>query len=550
MLIKNLFFSLALVLFNSIMCTNSFASKSSHYDSVSPQISIYINSINSSEFPEIEVTANVFDARMESINGLTSENFLLTEDNVSEKIAVRSIEKTSSKTDIIFVLDNSGSMSDEINIIKSNISNFLSSLSSRKIDFKLGLVTFADIINPYNNYQLMDDATKFQNLIKDIRLIDGGDDPENSFDALDHASRYNLREDAKKIFVLLTDAQPHYNGDGTSFSSNTLSSITQKLNAQNIECNVVAINNPNYFGAGSLSGSTGGVWYNVRSDFKSILDRIRNRITSQYIINYTSYNDSADGTWRHVWLQTIKNNEKNIDTTGYLAPHKYVPKDTTGLYLVDKGFDQKRIDPKNILELYGSIEPIRFFPSGYYKPFIKENIGDYKQWANFNKVSAPTIKDILSDSETPKILDHVFELIAYRFYDLFDKFINDPQFANEILVIKIIGYTDSDSINRAGITHLGQAIDCINSSVNDKFYHNDVLGCFRAFYTREELNNYLELRCSRNYKLLREQNRIQFKLESGGVAPECYSINNSNLSVNQRKKEFKKIRQAIIELEY
>ncbi len=48
------------------------------------------------------------------------------------------------KADIIFVLDVTGSMTNEINGVKENIVEFADSLSAQGIDFRLGMVTFLD----------------------------------------------------------------------------------------------------------------------------------------------------------------------------------------------------------------------------------------------------------------------------------------------------------------------------------------------------------------------------------------------------------------------
>ena len=61
--------------------------------------------------------------------------------------------------DIVFVLDVTGSMGDEIDGVKNHIVEFADSLSYRGIDFRLGMVTFLDVIE--NVYPFTRDVSSF-----------------------------------------------------------------------------------------------------------------------------------------------------------------------------------------------------------------------------------------------------------------------------------------------------------------------------------------------------------------------------------------------------
>ena len=80
--------------------------------------------------------------------------------------------------DIVFVLDVTGSMGDEIDGVKNHIVEFADSLSYRGIDFRLGMVTFLDVIE--NVYPFTRDVLAFRALVGE-QFAHGGDDrPEIS----------------------------------------------------------------------------------------------------------------------------------------------------------------------------------------------------------------------------------------------------------------------------------------------------------------------------------------------------------------------------------
>jgi hypothetical protein len=62
------------------------------------------------------------------------------------------------KADIMWLIDNTGSMSGGINNIRNNINNFTSQLASYGIDYRNGLVTFKDVPEITNSCFAANDA--------------------------------------------------------------------------------------------------------------------------------------------------------------------------------------------------------------------------------------------------------------------------------------------------------------------------------------------------------------------------------------------------------
>ena len=117
------------------------------------------------------------------------------------------------KMDIVFTVDATSSMSDEIQYLKSELLDVIDRIqeANEDIDYKLGSVFYRDVRDEY--------LTKVSPLSSSIRdVIDfvgsqnsngGGDHPEAVDEALKETLRLNWREDALKIVFLILDAPPH-----------------------------------------------------------------------------------------------------------------------------------------------------------------------------------------------------------------------------------------------------------------------------------------------------------------------------------------------------
>ena len=68
----------------------------------------------------------------------------------------------SGKADLIFVIDTTGSMDDEINDVKNNINSFVENLYKRDVDVRLGLVEFRNVDTD------LEDSTKQHGWFKDV----------------------------------------------------------------------------------------------------------------------------------------------------------------------------------------------------------------------------------------------------------------------------------------------------------------------------------------------------------------------------------------------
>ena len=120
------------------------------------------------------------------------------------------------KVDVMFVLDVTASMDQEIDGVRKGIEDFLFEFSSRDLDARVGLIGFGDRYVGEEPQVLMfaggvftKDTERFREEVFKLEASGGGDPPESCLDALVLASRQPFRPDATKVLFLITDGAPH-----------------------------------------------------------------------------------------------------------------------------------------------------------------------------------------------------------------------------------------------------------------------------------------------------------------------------------------------------
>jgi len=250
-------------------------------------LTVSIDNIDESKFPKIEFK---FEAKINSndykISNLSSENIFLYEDDnrIMDFNLGHDTTGGLNAADIIFVLDVTGSMSDEIDEVKNNIIEFADSLSYRGIDYRLGMVTFLDVIE--NIYPFTTDVQYFQSLVSQQHAHGGADEPENSLQALIEATKYPFRQNANRVVIWITDATYHENDTYTSLTKNdvitALLSMGLIVHAIGPESNKSSYYDP-------IIIPTGGNFYDIYGNFRDILlDISRFYSSSKYVLSYQS----------------------------------------------------------------------------------------------------------------------------------------------------------------------------------------------------------------------------------------------------------------------
>lgn len=118
------------------------------------------------------------------------------------------------KLDVLFLLDATGSMADEIAQLQGNILSISQQIDSMgSVDVRYGLVHYRDFEDEYVTrvHEFTPDVTRFQNDLNAVVADGGGDTPEalneGLYDAL-HKVEWRGNDTIKLIFIV-ADAQPH-----------------------------------------------------------------------------------------------------------------------------------------------------------------------------------------------------------------------------------------------------------------------------------------------------------------------------------------------------
>ena len=252
-------------------------------------LTVQVNSLDLDFFPEVGL---VFEATEEAsgllIIDLEEENLFLYENG--QRIDRFSVGKDTTggahAADVVFVFDVTGSMGDEITAVRNSIVEFADSLTYRRVDLRLGLITFLDEIESV--YPFTRDAQEFRLLIQEQFPHGGGDRPENSLDGLMEAAQLSFRPGARRIVIWITDADYHENDAVTRRQKGE---VIDALLENQVVVNAVGASafKQSYYDPFTLA--TGGNYYDITGNFRDILlDISRLPESGRYMLTYLSPN--------------------------------------------------------------------------------------------------------------------------------------------------------------------------------------------------------------------------------------------------------------------
>ena len=161
---------------------------------------------------------------------------------------------TAKKVDIVFLVDETASMMDNIRGIRAYFDLVFDAFKREKRDAAYGLVTFTDKVK---TYELTDDFGKFKNRLFKIDVDRGGDISEAGLDALMEAvTKMNFRDNAQRFFVLASDAAFH-DADFNGRSQYSLDEVISTLQKEQIRVEVIGLE---YLPIKQIAMGTGGTW--------------------------------------------------------------------------------------------------------------------------------------------------------------------------------------------------------------------------------------------------------------------------------------------------
>ena len=124
--------------------------------------------------------------------------------------------------DIVFVVDNTGSMGPYIHNVKTKILEIIRTIKKEELcrRLRVGLVSYRDHPPEESTYvtqkfELSPDTAKIEQNVMQMEASGGGDGPEAVSTALQVMNKMEFLNDAAKVAVLIGDAPPHgvENGD-------------------------------------------------------------------------------------------------------------------------------------------------------------------------------------------------------------------------------------------------------------------------------------------------------------------------------------------------
>ncbi len=192
---------------------------------------------------------------------------------VSASIEV--VEYMKGTADIVFVLDITGSMSDEIDNVKNNIASFAIALEERGVSARWAVVTYADFESYHNGrYEESEiimngasewfiSASEYATAIGGIQIGYGGDGPEMAIDGMMLATTLTSRKNARTIFILVTDAD---NKVTNNYGVESMEQMAGILADKDITTSVIAPTNY-YYEYQVLVDQTGGLTANIYGNF-------------------------------------------------------------------------------------------------------------------------------------------------------------------------------------------------------------------------------------------------------------------------------------------
>jgi len=180
-----------------------------------------------------------------------------------EKIARRLLaHKRLEKVDVVFVLDVSQSMQDNINAVVSHLSKMTDILQEGGLNFTVGVVTFRhgsvySLLGwDVNIFPQTTDIGRIKEILRSIRCRGG----EKTLDALMQAcAQAKFRPDAEKRFILVTDEYVSGSYSGME--------VIRQISKLDIKVDVLGVDEPFQK---ILARRTGGIWQPISSIDSSI----------------------------------------------------------------------------------------------------------------------------------------------------------------------------------------------------------------------------------------------------------------------------------------
>ena len=184
------------------------------------------------------------------------------------------------QADIVFLVDNTGSMGTPIDNVKNNLNKFCG--ITKDCNSRYSVIEYGEekeLKGKVHPFVTSEDDFKAQ--LDGINVGGGGDGPESALEGIMTALKQPFRTGASKQIVLVTDADFHYKGDGTGASNLTTSEVANAIKASGAKVSLVgtSADKHKYINGGLINSSSFyDIYGNFAESLKSIADGIKQDI--------------------------------------------------------------------------------------------------------------------------------------------------------------------------------------------------------------------------------------------------------------------------------
>jgi hypothetical protein len=240
----------------------------------------FADSLVTDHFPEVNLMFGVEVAKTgQRILDLLPENISLFENgSLLTGFSVGKVQTAGSNlADVVFVLDCSGSMGDDIENVRSNLSEFADSLQAKGFDYQIGVVTFSTTVSDVWDFSA--DIEQIKSNLARINLWGG---VEDSPAALHQASLLSWRPNSRRNIIWITD-EPYPE------QTYTQEQIVNQMLQLGIRVHGIGLLQLQTDWFNPIVLPTGGNFYDIYGNFRDILLDVTNLgQTAIYCLTYTS----------------------------------------------------------------------------------------------------------------------------------------------------------------------------------------------------------------------------------------------------------------------
>eukprot|EP01097_Dermamoeba_algensis_P003083 TRINITY_DN2242_c0_g1_i1.p1 TRINITY_DN2242_c0_g1~~TRINITY_DN2242_c0_g1_i1.p1 ORF type:complete len:476 (+),score=127.20 TRINITY_DN2242_c0_g1_i1:87-1514(+) len=177
---------------------------------------VFVNSnklANSSLVVDSNPNNLTFEAKVQIVSQSTSPSSTdLSEAKKEELLASFVNGATSSKVEIVFSFDTTGSMSTCLENVRKEVSQTVERLAKDIKDIRIGIIAHGDYCDGPNAISVCDlttDSAKICQFVRSVRATSGGDAPEAYELVLRDARQLSWSADSSKALVVIGDEVPH-----------------------------------------------------------------------------------------------------------------------------------------------------------------------------------------------------------------------------------------------------------------------------------------------------------------------------------------------------